>query len=318
MANHYVLCWHRHAGVLAIRSRIRALSSVGVTTRGVDPLVKQLACACGDRTFAVRVDGDQQVGLLTCAREHHSLLLDSRDYWEDVLQDGRPKQVTCRCKGRTFEVELEYTFRATEPPDVHFIEIQVRCVACKAERSAGTIEIDYSPTAELVERPLDPIEKPWLKGKHTVITGYWLEKDIPVVIQQMEALGALIYVEPWREPIALRSARDAVAVLGDGAYNLYFAAGPVEFPEQRRDCWKKLPVIHLGSPYRMVSETGEGTLYCLQWATERVVAGRAVAQDAALVALGKRVLAWLPTHFTYTGRCKRCFDNPQEAVRLKL
>ena len=281
--------------------------------------MKQVSCGCGDRTFAVRIDNDQQVGLLTCEREHHSLLLDSRDYWEDALQDGRPKQVTCRCKGRAFEVRLEYTFRTTEPPDVRYIEIQVRCVACKAERTAGSIEIDYSPTTELVERPLDPIERPWLKAKYAVVTGYWTQEDVPVVITQMEALGALIYVEAWRQPVTQVSARKAIAAIEGTSYRLYFAAGPIELPDDTRDCWKRVPVIQLRSPTTMVlGKERQGTLYCLEWVTERVQGGRAVPQDPALVALGKRVLAWLPTHFTFNGRCKRCFDNAHEAARMQL
>ena len=122
-------------------------------------------CNCGAQQFKVRLEPDEQVGLLTCSAGHHSLLLDSRDYWADVLQEGRPKEIKCRCGGVLFRVNLVYDFR--EDGDVRSVDVLPRCCDCGRGRAAVSFEIDYSPTAELISKPLDPIEQPWLKARRT-------------------------------------------------------------------------------------------------------------------------------------------------------
>ena len=42
----------------------------------------------------------------------------------------------------------------------------------------ASFEIDYSPTAELISKPLDPIGQPWLKAKRCEITAYWQPADV--------------------------------------------------------------------------------------------------------------------------------------------
>lgn len=122
-------------------------------------------CNCGAQQFKVRLEPDEQVGLLTCSAGHHSLLLDGRDYWADVLQEGRPREIKCRCGGVLFRVNLAYDFR--EDGDVRSVDVLPRCCDCGRGRAAVSFEIDYSPTAELISKPLDPIEQPWLKARRT-------------------------------------------------------------------------------------------------------------------------------------------------------
>jgi hypothetical protein len=118
---------------------------------------KALACSCGDQRFNVRLRRDEQVGLLTCSREgHHSLLLDSRDYWADVIQTARPRAARCRCGGRAFEVELEYEFRE-DSRSIRRVDVGLRCVACGDERVGAEFEIDYEPTENLLSEPLEHV-----------------------------------------------------------------------------------------------------------------------------------------------------------------
>ena len=88
-----------------------------------------LSCACGDRIFRVRIDLDEQIGVLTCAHEHHSLLLDSRDHWHDVVQDCKPRERRCRCGERAFEVDLTYDLR--DDGDVRSVAVELCCVGCR-------------------------------------------------------------------------------------------------------------------------------------------------------------------------------------------
>ena len=71
--------------------------------------------------FQLRVDKNEQVGLATCTAGHDSLLLDSRDYWAEVIQDGRPPITKCRCKSNRFLLSLHYQFRAEG--DVASVEV---------------------------------------------------------------------------------------------------------------------------------------------------------------------------------------------------
>ena len=132
-------------------------------------------CICGAQQFRVRLEADEQVGLLTCSVGHHSLLLDSRDYWTDVLQEDRPKEISCRGGGKLFGVELVYDFR--ESGDVRSVDVLPKCSNCGRAHRGTSFEIDYSPTAELLSKPLDPIEQSWLKAKQRRITAYWQPAD---------------------------------------------------------------------------------------------------------------------------------------------
>src|SRR2546430_10598591 len=96
-------------------------------------------CSCGALDFEVRINRDEQVGLITCAAGHHSLLLDSRDFWADALQDGRPKVSRCRCGGKLFQLSLEYEFR--DSGDVRTIQIKPSCSSCGRPQVLVVVDI---------------------------------------------------------------------------------------------------------------------------------------------------------------------------------
>lgn len=282
--------------------------------RRASVVTRHAKCGCGDTAFAVRLDANEQVGLVTCARRGHSaLLLDSRDIWGDVIQTGRPKEQKCRCGGKQFAVDLVYTSR---DGDVRSVGVVLRCTRCKAEREAATFEIDYRPTTALVKRPLDPCPEPWLKAKQTTLVGYWTVADATAVVKQLDALGAMFYVAGLQERPAKRTARDAIRMLSTRFFDLYFTTRAVTFPESLRDCWKRLPAIHLGSPIHVNLPSGSGTVYYLAWAAETIEDGVVVPQDAAFLALAKQLHAWMPARFAKRG--PRTFHSAAEVARLRL
>lgn len=111
-------------------------------------------CSCGSDVFRVRANATQQVGLATCERDHHALLLDSRDVWAEVIQEGRPKAVKCRCKADTFRLSFDYE---RDEERVRGAAVHATCTACGTERTVYSIEVDYEPTDELVDRPLNSL-----------------------------------------------------------------------------------------------------------------------------------------------------------------
>jgi hypothetical protein len=103
-------------------------------------------CGCGSLQFHLRLKREEQVGLLTCDAGHHSLLLDSRDYWADILTDGGPKQSRCRCGGTLFRLTLEYEFR--DDGEVRTVLIKPTCSDCGREQTPAWVEIKYAPRTE--------------------------------------------------------------------------------------------------------------------------------------------------------------------------
>jgi hypothetical protein len=138
--------------------------------------VIQCACACGSRQFQLRLKREEEVALLTCSAGHHSLLLDSRDYWADVLVDGRPKRSRCSCGDTLFRVALEYEFR--DDGEVRTVLIKPACSSCGREQPTVRVEIKYAPTSDLVSKPLDPIERPWFQPKRRPVTSFWQPADV--------------------------------------------------------------------------------------------------------------------------------------------
>ncbi len=262
-----------------------------------------LECGCGDRSFRVRIQRAEAVGLLTCAREsHNSLLLDSRDHWHHVVQSGKPRESRCRCGGKVFEVELDYELRE-DARTVRSVAVRLRCVACELERIATTLDIDYEPTDQLVERPLDPCPDPWLKARHTEWSAFWLTADLAELGRELiENRGAICWWVGWREP-ARRIAAGELRELSTHAqpFDLYFARQEVELALlSSRDAWMQLPVIHVPSPISMRLGTCSATLYFIQFAEEFLVKGsvRRQESDAPCVGQGPRGLARAAIRFS--------------------
>jgi hypothetical protein len=270
---------------------------------------RTLRCGCGHRTFTARQDRDKQACLLTCGRGHHSLLLDSRDYWGDVIQEGRPPVVQCRCKGRLFEVSLAYAFVADRDV-VSAIDVHLDCIGC-GKPSRFTIDIDYEPTHRLIEQPLDPCEDPWLKARQVSLTGYWQPEDLHAVIRHaIDGEGARAYlVMSSTNGASITSPRSAdeliTQIRGSGAFDVFFASGEVVFPKHLPDLWKKTAVVHVSSGY----DLGIGELHYVDYAHEIIEGTAVVAQPAAFLELASRIEQWLRSNFV-SDRWKTAIDNP--------
>lgn len=278
------------------------------------PRIDSLACACGVTSFAVRLHRNQGAGLAVCEQGHPSLILDSRDIWDDVIQSGRPPEVRCRCRARSFALTARYQFR--DDGDVVQVSLHLTCAACGRGRRGLDIDIDYSPTEVLVQRPLDPCPQPWLKARRTELFGYWTVADaLDLVTHLVEHEGAHLWLCSFPETprrADLATVRDALA--GDGGYRVYIVPDAREVVLAEREPWRRAPVVELDSPIRMVLGGGTGTLYYLRWAKELLVEGAPVANDTALLDLAERLQRYLE-RFVVRGGARH---NPAELARLGL
>lgn len=272
-------------------------------------------CRCGLNLFKVRLHRDEQVGLITCAAGHHSLLLDSRDYWSDVLQDGRPRQIRCRCKRESFHVALMYDFRDTG--QVAAVDVVLTCAECKREALGASFEINYDPTDRLLSHPLDPIQDPWLRAREVQITSYWLATDAECFAAHLTAeLGARAFHRVMGECEFLPVKRDLF--LPGVHHELYFTNLPDVAPKASREPQKAGPFVRLASPIQMVyGSLASGVvldLYRIEYAAEIIVAGEKQKQPPAFLAFAKSAIDWLKQNFI-SERGRNTADNPTEFAR---
>ena len=114
---------------------------------------------CQSAVFELRVLRDEGLAATRCINcSSNYLLLDSQDYWFDVIQKGYPRLTRCPCRNQSFRLSIDYSVR--DDGDIDYIEVQSICSACGKTRRQLAFEVDYSGTDHLVERPLVPITNP--------------------------------------------------------------------------------------------------------------------------------------------------------------
>jgi hypothetical protein len=276
-----------------------------------------LVCRCGSAVFTVRANAVESVGLATCDRGHPSLLLDSRDVWADVLQEGRPRELRCRCKQRTFHLTVDYDLRDGTRTVRSFV-VRARCATCTARREVFRADIDYEPTDALLERPLDPIDDPWRKARWVQVTGLWKLEDLGRLLRFVGSLAGarIVFAARDRAPRELTAEAAILAARDARTYDVVFGSEDVTLPADPSEAWKQLPVVHVGSPLSIRYDTGDAELWYVSYALERIVDGAVVAQPAPFLAFAARVRAWLASELV-SERGKDTADNPDEYQRLK-
>ncbi len=238
-------------------------------------------------------------------------MLDSRDYWADVLQEGRPKEIRCRCGGALFRVDLVYHFR--DDGDVGSVDMSPTCCACGLEQRGASFEIDYSPTAELISKPLDPIEQPWLKARRSEITSYWQPADAErFALYLSEIPGVRIF----RDSNGFEECGiEAVEFYPELKCDLYFT-NALELPPLRfRDPQKAAPLLRLTSPFHIACPTGIALLHYIEYADEILQSAEVLIQPAQFLTFARQARAWLRQNYS-SQRASNAADNPAEYERI--
>lgn len=272
-------------------------------------------CSCGAQQFQVRLFRSEQVGLLTCSEGHHSLLLDSRDYWADVLQNGRPKLRRCRCGQGLFGLELIYEFR--ESGDVRRVEVISNCANCGRGQRPTLFEFKYSPTDELISRPLDPIERPWLQPKRRQITAYWRPEDAERFARYLaEELGARVFQRIRGGEIQPCRIED-VEFFPELKPELFFTNVAEIAPPRIHDPEKASAFIRLSGPYHILIAFPNDLafLYYIKYADETMSDSKVIKQPALFAEFTRTAREWLSQHYL-ADRSKNSADNPKEYVRV--
>ncbi len=251
--------------------------------------------------------------MLTCIEGHHSLLLDSRDTWSETLRSGRRKQKRCRCGETFFHVALHHVFR--EDGDVRSIDVIPICRACGAEQAHKTFEIDYSPATGLIDMPLDPIGRPWLKAKSHQATAYWQTADARrFAAFLMDTLGARACGAC--KPNELREVRLAdVQFEPELQGDLYFTNIAQIAPSGMRDPHTTSPFLRLSRPIHMSWPTGILLLHYIEFADEVLHDATLHSQPSEFTKFAKLAHDWLRQNLL-SARGSHTADNSAEYARV--
>lgn len=224
-----------------------------------------------DAEFQLRWLADEGVGVLTDRRESHWFLLDSGEHWYDVTQDRYPPKQKCRCKSDWFTLQLDYLPRVGTD-DFREVTPRLRCTTCGREKRLTPIELDYSPTIQLLERSVSPCPAPRIKYKTYNRQGFWSPEQLRAIaafflernllpyrwlLDRETMTGSLLPVPP----------EDLDDVLSNNRGTLYFSRSPMGPSKKHVDLWRKGELFRLTGPICVIGPK-TGMLYWFEFSAE--------------------------------------------------
>jgi len=285
---------------------------------------------CGKDAFELRMLKDEAVAAVRCvACGSHFLLLDSGEYWFDVIQTGYPRVTRCSCKSTAFQLQLEYYLR--DDGDVEFVRMGTRCTACRKSQRRMSAEIDYSPTRRLLEKPLTRCKNPEILYDLKELSLYARAADIARVAEYLAEQGcSFAGVVRQRDDWVLQtlSPDQAAELIARKVSYMQFYLQVYAMPRRivmteaaistsRKEStfWKRHEVIQIDAPFQIDCGCRTGQLYYIRFSNEFIDGGKVVAKSGRFRKLTDGLVAWLGTEFV-TWRGPNCFDNEQAHRRL--
>ncbi len=296
---------------------------------------KTITAENNENEFQVRFLEDEGVGLLTTKTGINYLVLDSLDYWYDLIQTDYPKKKKCKCKNEWFSIKFIYTNRNNEA-EINEVEIETTCTACKKKAMAMTVEIDYGPTEALINQPISFCEKPKIIYNYSELTGFWSDTDLIKVFNFVfSELKLNVYGWYFKLPEKIRTfekldLEKVKDVLVNHNYiDFYFSNGDLKIEDYisntnaigialKNDIWRKNEIIELSSiTMSGIGEDGSDTasLYYLEFCNQHIVAGEVQDKSEAFETVTNQLVHWLKENFI-NKRGKNCYDSLAEYNRV--
>lgn len=302
--------------------------------------------ACKGADFQLRVLRDEAVAAACCARcSADYLLLDSKDYWFDVIQKGYPRLTRCSCKNESFRLRIDYSIR--DDGDVDYIEVHSICSACTKTRRQLDFEVDYAGTGHLLKRPLVPCKNPKvlydLKEFHLLLT----LPDLLRIVDHLGELGCGFLSRVRRDgnwvPVRQIAAEAKSMIEKDKYLFIYAMPDDIDVPEDRMSTikkeaalWKRSEVIRISSkshvcayqsagnpagicycsdPPNHASYTEVGLAFDISFSNEFVCGEKIVGKSGAFRKVTASLRGLLRDEFV-SWRSPHCFDNPEVHIRV--
>ncbi|GHU19399.1 hypothetical protein FACS189475_06550 [Betaproteobacteria bacterium] len=303
------------------------LSAIDEASKGVIAMEieKNIRAANGANEFQVRLIKNEGVGLLTDRNGGSYLMLDSLQYWYDLIQNGYPKKVKCACKNEWFTVTFRYLYR-DDSPDIREVQIVTTCAACGKSSTRMSIDIDYSPTDSLVSTPITYCEKPDIRYKFSESSSFWTDDDLARFLRFMlDELNLTAYYHYFKQPENVRVFEALPleqAIERSGLFlRIYFTHEPIEnavtFEDEKgviidRSLWRKQEMVMLSG--MNIYEIGR--MYFVKYCNQYISEGDVKDKSAEFEALTTRIMVWLRENFIGE-RGPNCFDGEEGYRKLR-
>lgn len=294
------------------------------------PVTIDISTASGDREFEFRWQRDEGVGVLTTKNDESFLVLDSIDCWFDVIQDSYPKKQTCCCKSSWFSFQFDFVPRVGTK-DFRSVSIRGLCSSCGREKSFGSIDLDYSPTQQLLDSPITFCKNPKLKCAVRRLNGYWTKDDcIKFISFLADDLKLQVSCWYWNRSTKSRqfeklnvSNRSSLLSHELNYLNYYFSVGLLQLETSMVDGgiyvgenpWRKYELIQLNAPMKIALKNGLGNLYYVHYSTQYIDAGVVRDKSESFAEISEKITEWMKSNFVEK-RGKDCFDSASEHDRL--
>lgn len=284
---------------------------------------KNITTENGANEFQIRLLKDDGVGLLTTKNEENYLILDSIDYWYDLIQNEYPKKKICSCKNDYFYVHFNYIPRQ-ETEDIREVRIISTCTKCKKVSRPISIDIDYSPTIELIENPITFCEKPNIKYKLNELTSYWSGDNLKDFLQFI-FLDLKLNVYCWFsqhpenkrkfEKVSFDKAIQIITV-NHRYLNFYFSVHELDTSTYikltddngvylNEGIWRRDEIIQLTAPFVIM---GYGLLYYINFCNQYLDKGNAKDKSEQFETITTKLKIWLKEKFI-TKRGPNSYDG---------
>lgn len=287
---------------------------------------KNIITEKSEKEFQVRLLKEDGVGLLTTKTEINYLILDSLDYWYDLIQNEYPKKKKCSCKNEWFFVQFKYIPRQ-ETDDIREIQVLITCTECKKNSKAILIDINYSPTQELFDNPITFCEKPKIKYKFKELNSYWTSDDLKTFLQFI-FIELKLNVYCWFdqhtdntrrfEKVTFEKAIQ-ITTVNHRFLNFYFTLNELDTSKYikyniegegiyvNEGIWRRDEIIQLAAPIVML---GYGVLFYINYCNQYLDKGEVADKSKDFENLTTQITNWLKQNFI-TKRGKNCFDGKQ-------
>lgn len=285
----------------------------------------------GEDKFQIRLIKDEGVGVFTTATDKNYLILDSIDFWYDLIQTKYPSKTKCKCKNEWFTVRFDYIPRKGTQ-DIKQVNIITKCTTCLTEKKQASIDIKFSPTEHLISKPLTYCEQPLIKYSFKDINCYWTNHDLKEFLCFMATeLQLDIYCWFWQrsddkrhlEKVRLEKALEIVTV-NHRYFSFYFAQVQPTFKTNiyhselyvEGNPWRKQELIQLSSPTIMAFGQGQkGLLFYINYGTQYIDKGVVRDKSTTFKEFADKIEKWFKENYVEV-RGKDCFDNFEEHKRI--
>lgn len=296
--------------------------------------IESVCPKCGDRKFALRFLKDEGVGTAKCINcSADYLLLDSEDYWFDVIQNGFPRLCRCSCGSTAFTVLIDYVNR--DDGDVRGIKVSTSCSECRKTIKRLKLDIDYSPTRQLIEEPLVACANPKLLYDVRSFSLYVKPADIARTVAWFGDVGACSFeVICWEDgqwiskslnvdEVRARVLAESSSLVAPSPFRLIYATAdtttlkaiPHCSAKDERVFWQSSEVVRIKSPIHMNFSNQRALLYYIEFSNEYVLDGEIQGKSKSFRQLTANLVEWLKAEFV-SWRGSSCFDNPEENIRI--